>query len=130
MPFRSPSPLRHFIEQTVEVVVVRALARLEKTLVDQVEAIVDRRLARELGVTGSKATKLQLVGSRARAAPRGDKRRKRVRGEMTKWIADRRARRVPLFVIEATGLDTKTKIVKRFGENASFEKGKPLPKAA
>jgi hypothetical protein len=30
-------------------------------------------------------------------------------------------------VIEATRLDTKKKIVARFGENAAFEKGKPLP---
>jgi hypothetical protein len=38
-----------------------------------------------------------------------------------------RARRVPNFVIDATGLDTKKKIVAKFGEGAAFEKGKPLP---
>jgi hypothetical protein len=27
------------------------------------------------------------------------------------------------------GLDTKKKIVAKFGENAAFEKGKPLPRA-
>jgi hypothetical protein len=47
---------------------------------------------------------------------------------MTKLATDTRARRVPKFVIEATGLDTKKKIVAKFGENAAFEKGKPLPK--
>ena len=47
---------------------------------------------------------------------------------MTRWVADNRARRVPKFVIEATGLDTKKKIVARFGEDAAFEKGKALPK--
>jgi hypothetical protein len=52
------------------------------------------------------------------------------RTEIRKWTADRRARRVPTFVIEATGLDTKKKIVAKYGENATFEKGKPLPKAA
>jgi hypothetical protein len=46
---------------------------------------------------------------------------------MTEWTADRRARRVPTFVIAATGLDTKKKIVAKFGENATFTKGKPLP---
>jgi hypothetical protein len=46
---------------------------------------------------------------------------------MTKWVADRRARRVPTFVIEATGLETKKKIVAKFGENAAFAKGKALP---
>ena len=40
-----------------------------------------------------------------------------------------RARRVPNFVIEMTnGLDTKKKIVAKYGEDAVFEKGKPLPK--
>jgi hypothetical protein len=34
---------------------------------------------------------------------------------------------VPTFVIEATGLDTKKKIVAKFGEDAVFEKGKPVP---
>jgi hypothetical protein len=38
---------------------------------------------------------------------------------------------VPTFVIEMTGgLDTKKKIVAKFGENATFEKGKPPPKPA
>jgi hypothetical protein len=44
-------------------------------------------------------------------------------------VADARARRVPNFVIEATGLDTKKKIVAKYGPGASFEKGKPPPKA-
>ncbi len=46
---------------------------------------------------------------------------------MTEWTADRRARRVPTFVIEATGLDTKKRIVAKFGEGVTFWKGKPLP---
>jgi hypothetical protein len=51
--------------------------------------------------------------------------------EITRWVADRRARRVPNFVIEMTGgLDTKKKIVAKYGENVAFEKGKPLPKRA
>jgi hypothetical protein len=49
------------------------------------------------------------------------------RGEMTRWVADKRARRVPTFVIEATGLDTKKAVVAKFGVNAAFAKGKPLP---
>jgi hypothetical protein len=48
-------------------------------------------------------------------------------GEITRWVADNRARRVPNFVIEATGLDTKKKILATFGANAAFEKGKPIP---
>ncbi len=48
--------------------------------------------------------------------------------DISRWVADNNARRVPKFVIQATGLDTKKKIVARYGPNATFEKGKPLPK--
>ena len=62
---------------------------------------------------------------------RGPARHARARpADITKWVADSRARRVPNFVIELTGLDTKKKIVAKFGANTAFEKGKPLPKAA
>jgi hypothetical protein len=53
----------------------------------------------------------------------------RPRGEISRWAADRRARRVPNFVIDLTGLKTKRQIVQKYGEGASFEKGKPAPKA-
>ncbi len=71
---------------------------------------------------------MELEVKLRQAAPR--RRRvdgRRPRTETTRWVADRRARRVPTFVIEATGLDTKKKIVAKFGENAAFAKGKPLP---
>jgi hypothetical protein len=121
---QASSPLRSFIEGTVARAVVAAVRDIEHRIEARVGDLVDRRLRVELG--GGAAPKLSFAPARkARsAAPR-----KRFRGEMTRWVADKRARRVPLFVIEATGLDTKKKIVKRFGENASFEKGKPLPKA-
>lgn len=78
------------------------------------------------------------VRTAVRAQPRSNRRPRAVvnkrprsgRTEIRKWTADRRARRVPTFVIEATGLDTKKKIVAKYGENATFEKGKPLSKAA
>ena len=64
-----------------------------------------------------------------RARPASGGRRSRPREEIAKWVADSHARRVPNFVIEMTsGLDTKKKIVAKYGENAAFEKGKPLPK--
>jgi len=52
------------------------------------------------------------------------------RGEITRWAADARARKVPTFVIEQTGIRTKAGIVAKYGENATFEKGKPPPKSA
>jgi hypothetical protein len=70
----------------------------------------------------------QKVGRGRRAnGIRAASRRRTRREELTKWVADRRGRRVPKFVIALTGLDTKTKIVARYGENAAFGKGKPLP---
>ncbi len=50
------------------------------------------------------------------------------RREMSRWIADRRARRVPNFVIELTGLKTTKQIVARYGADAAFEMGKAAPK--
>jgi len=66
------------------------------------------------------------AGKGLRARGKG---RARPRATITRWAADRRARRVPSFVIEATGLETKRQIVAKFGEGVVFEKGKPLPKA-
>ncbi len=89
------------------------VARITPALAKQFSDLVKDGVSRE------------LAGARIRG---GAPRRAR-RGDITKWVADNRARRVPNFVIEATGLDTKKKIVARFGEGAAFEKGKPLPKA-
>ena len=65
-------------------------------------------------------------GVRVRGA--GPSARRARRGEIAKWVADNRARRVPNFVIQATGLDTKKKIVAKYGEDVVFERGKPLPR--
>ncbi len=96
--------------------------------VDRAIAGVKARLEREFAATAVQPRK--APPTRAAGARRG-RRRERRNVEMTKWVADRNARRVPTFVIEMTGgLDTKKKIVAKYGENASFEKGKPLPKPA
>jgi hypothetical protein len=92
------------------------VARISNAVAQQVAELVREGVRRELA----------SVGGRTRG---GGSRRARSRGEITRWVADARARRVPNFVIEATGLDTKKKIVARFGAGASFERGKPLPKA-
>ncbi len=76
----------------------------------------------------------ELQGGIVRARGRGGgavrpARPSRRRAEITRWVADRHARRVPTFVIEMTnGLDTKKKIVARYGPDSAFEKGKPPPK--
>ncbi len=91
------------------------VARISNAVAQQVAEMVREGVRRELAAGGGRA--------------RGGSRRARARGEITRWVADARARRVPNFVIEATGLDTKKKIVARFGAGAAFERGKPLPKA-
>lgn len=53
--------------------------------------------------------------------------RKASSGPVTSWVADDKAKRVPNFVIKATGLKTKQAVVAKFGPNAKFSAGKPLP---
>ena len=64
-------------------------------------------------------------------APVAVKRRKkhRAKGPATKWVADGKAKRVPNFVIQSTGLKTKAGIIAKFGEGATFQAGQPMPQA-
>jgi hypothetical protein len=104
-----PVSIDAIIAEAAEQVVQRVSEAIAKHVADRVQ----EGLAREMRGGGPRRP-----GRPAR----------RPRTEITRWVADSRARRVPNFVIEATGLDTKKKIVARFGDGAAFEKGKPLPK--
>jgi hypothetical protein len=92
------------------------------------------RLAPQIAKAIAEAAAVHLEGQLvlngpAKKARVGSSRRRSPRVELTKWVADRNARRVPTFVIDLTGgLDTKKRIVAKYGENAVFEKGKPAPK--
>jgi len=98
------------VMKRVSAQIARAMAEVAS---QQIEQEIGRALAR---------------GGRGRGKRPG--RPARRAGDISRWAADRRARRVPRFVIEMTnGLDTKKKIVARYGEGAVFEKGKALPKA-
>jgi hypothetical protein len=108
---RRDAALDQILRDSAEEVVARVAPVLTRLLGE----MLDRQMQRD-------AKAGRLVRSRGRP-------RRRRGAEMTRWVADRRARRVPKFVIEATGLDTKKKIVAKFGEGASFERGKPLPRA-
>jgi len=101
------------IDQIIAAEVDKVVARIMPTL--------QRALADARARSGRPAP-VARAGRRSRRRP--------ARREITRWVADRRARRVPNFVIAMTGgLDTKKKIVARFGEDAAFERGKPLPGA-
>lgn len=94
--------------------VIRDLSRAIATMIaDTVAARLEAELPRQL-----------VRAKRGRVATA-----RRPRRELTAWVADRRARRVPTFVVQATGLATKKEIVARYGAGASFTKGKAPPPA-
>jgi hypothetical protein len=109
-----------------------SIDRILRDTADEVVARVSSAISETVGRLVEERLKKELAGGRAappvRSARAGRSARARRRVDITRWTADARARRVPKFVIESTGLDTKKKIVAKFGENVTFEKGKPLPK--
>jgi flavodoxin len=112
---RTADSIDALLASAVGEAIAKVAPRIAKVIADSAAAQLEARLQ----VTTS--------GRRTRAA--AAETRSRTRAEITKWVADRNARRVPNFVIELTGgLDTKKKIVARFGEGVVFEKGKPSPK--
>jgi hypothetical protein len=113
MPRPAPT-LDAVVKDAMEGVVKRTASAIARTIAEMVAARLEEELKKGMGKAG-----------RGRAA-KG--RASRPRSELTRWVADRRARRVPTFVIEATGLKTKKAIVARYGDNVAFEKGKPAPK--
>jgi len=115
----SGGSLDQILRAAMEPVLRRASASIARAIADLAAQRIDRELQGGIAVARGRAT----------ATARPTRRPRRPRGEITRWTADRRARRVPKFVIEMTnGLDTKKKIVARYGADAVFEKGKPLPK--
>ena len=105
------------IDQIIENAVSGVMARVAPKIARAIADAAALRIDRELKVRVKRAKKAKAKSGRRR------------RAELTKWVADRRARRVPTFVIELTGgLDTKKKIVAKYGENVVFEKGHPAPK--
>ncbi len=103
--------LEEVIRSATAPVVIRASNLIARAVADMVAAKLEIELKKAVP-SGKRGT----GGSRSRT-------------EMTKWVADRRARRVPTFVIEMTGgLKTKKQIVAKYGENVSFERGKPRPR--
>ena len=114
----SSSSIDEILRQAMEPVLKRASASIAKAIAEMAAERLDSELQSGIGRT---RTRRGLAARPARASRR--------RTDITRWVADRRARRVPKFVIEMTnGLDTKKKVVARFGADAVFEKGKPLPK--
>jgi len=120
MPRRPASPsIDAIVRDALESVVQRASAAIARAVADLAAA----RLTEVLRTGVARAGR----GRAPRAVSAG--RARRPRTELTRWAADRRARRVPNFVIDLTGLKTKKQIVQKYGDGVVFEKGKPVPKA-
>jgi hypothetical protein len=86
-------------------------------------------LARAIADRTAERLEAELQTAVVKAVRSAGVRRPRPRArDLSRWAADRRARRVPNFVIELTGLKTKKEIVARYGDGVVFEKGKPAPR--
>ena len=109
---------------------LQSIGDIIKDAVSQAVLKIAPVIQRHVAALAAEELEKSLAVKNGAKRSRSPARRTRPRGEdMTKWVANRRARRVPTFVIEMTGgLDTKKKIVGKYGEDVVFEKGKPLPK--
>ncbi len=110
----SPPSIDALVRDALDGVVKRASLAIARTLALLTAERLEAQLANEVARSG-----------RGRAPRRG----RPARGQLSRWAADRRARRVPNFVIDMTGLKTKKQIVAKYGHGVVFEKGKPPPKA-
>ncbi len=119
---RTPAP--NSIDALILEAMEGVVARASKAIAKAIARLAAERLEEELAAGVAAATS----GRTRRRAVRGA-RPARQRAEITRWAADRRARRVPTFVIEMTGLKTKKAIVAKYGDGVVFEKGKNVPKA-
>ncbi len=113
----SPPSIDAMVRDALDGIVKQASVAIARTLAQLTAERLEAELANEVARSG-----------RGRARARGRSPRA-ARGDLSRWAADRRARRVPNFVIDMTGLETKKQIVAKFGDGVVFEKGKALPKA-
>ena len=118
MPRLTATSIDDVVQRAVQDVIARASRSIATAIAIAIAEMAAAALEEQLSVATRRPTRRTAL-------------RRPPRQELTKWVADHRARRVPTFVIELTGgLDTRKKIVAKFGVDAVFEKGKPLPKPA
>jgi hypothetical protein len=113
----APESIDAVLEEALAEVSAQAASEIARSVAD----LAADRIAAALEAALARPARLARVPARAAARRSGD---------LARWVADRRARRVPSFVIGLTGLETKREIVERYGAGAVFEKGKPAPAKA
>ncbi len=79
-----------------------------------------------LGV-GSQVPPIAAPLSGNMVAVKRHRKHSKAKGESSSFIANSKARRLPLWVIALTGLKVKRDIVSKYGAGAKFQKGGPLP---
>jgi len=97
---------------------------------DTFDGIISDARRRLFALAGQMITRTQAVqlAPPSVVTTKAKRARRRKKGAESVWVADNKARRVPTWAIEMTGgLKTKKAIVERFGPDARFEVGKPLP---
>jgi hypothetical protein len=119
------SSIDEILRSAMDGVVKRASVAIARAIADLAAEQLDAEIQAGVARATVRGGRVQAVrGARAGRRPAAAS---RARTDITVWAADRRARRVPNFVIDQTGLKTKKQIVAKFGEGVVFEKGKALP---
>jgi hypothetical protein len=118
MPRDAAATIDAAVRDAMEPIIQRASVQIARAIAEMAAARLDAELQAGVQRASGRAAGRRRAGPAARA-----------RTEVTKWAADRRARRVPNFVIEQTGLKTKKQIVAKYGDGVVFEKNRPTPRA-
>ena len=128
IPWEQIMPETGTLKEKLETIVSACIGDLVQRLTAAFTDTLSEAVGGEPGGAQKSAGRRAVATSSARK-PGGRRTRSSARAKkITKWVPDVRARRVPNFVIELTGLKTKTEIVGKYGDKAVFEEGKPLPK--
>ena len=107
---------------------VNVAAALKEALAAKIMAAIDDALHEVFSLEAPSARRAAPVKRGPGRPPGPVTKRVRQQKEVTRWSPNKQARRVPIFVQEATGLTLKADVAAKYGEDAVFVKGKPAPK--
>lgn len=108
--------------------VIVSLESLKESLIRALTAAVELAFE-DLGRSGAATPSAPKARRGRKSTKKRAKRAPRTAKAIARWVPDRRARRVPNFVIDQTGLKTKKAIVAKYGDKVVFLVGKAPPKA-